>query len=312
VSGEFSALLGRAPFWDLDGVHDIFRRWRAIADGYPGDRVLIGEIVVDSDARLARYVRPGGLHQAFNFSFLKAPWEAPVLRARIDSMLGALAATGAPATWVLSNHDEVRHLTRYARADTAAYLPGSPVDGEADVALGTRRARAAALLMLALPGGAYVYQGEELGLWEVEDLPEHQLHDPVWRRSGGTVRGRDGSRVPLPWSGAEPPFGFGPEGAWLPQPAAWRGLTVAAQRDDPGSMLALYRRALALRRTFAGAGFAWNAGPAEVLDFSRGDVRCVVNLSRRACAVPGSVLLTSVPLDGDALPPDTAVWTAVA
>jgi alpha-glucosidase len=303
-------VLEHAPFWDLDGVQEIFRRWRAIADTYPGDRVLVGEIVVNREERLARYLGPGRLHQAFNFNFLKAPWDARVLRRNIDSMLAALAPVGAPATWVLSNHDEERHVTRYGRSDTAAYIPGSKPGLVSDRALGTRRARAAALLMLALPGSAYVYQGEELGLWEVEDLPQDVLQDPMWRRSGGSVRGRDGARVPLPWAGVEPPFDFGPGGTWLPQPAEWRGLTVAAQLKTPGSTLSLYRRALALRRTFpANGGISWNDAPPDVLDFARGgELRCVANLSSAPYPADGEVLLSSAPLDDDGVPPDTCAW----
>lgn len=165
--------------------------------------------------------------------------------------------------------------------------------------------------MLALPGSAYLYQGEELGLWEVEDLPEELLQDPMWRRSAGAVRGRDGCRVPLPWSGDEPPFGFGPAGSWLPQPAQWRELTVAAQERDPGSMLTLYRRALALRREFAGAAdLHWNSTPPDVLDFTRDGLRCIANLSDRGWAVPGEVLLASGPIDAGNLPPDTVAWLA--
>jgi alpha-glucosidase len=305
------------PFWDLDGVHAIFRRWRAITDGYDGDRVLVGEIIVNGAERLARYLRPGHLHQAFNADYLKAPWDATELRATIDATLATLAGVGAPATWVLSNHDETRHLTRYGRRDTAAGLPGTPQDEPPDLALGTRRARAAALLMLALPGSVYVYQGEELGLWEVEDLPDDVLQDPMWTRTGGAVRGRDGCRVPLPWAGDRPPFGFGPDGAWLPQPAAWRALTAAAQERDAGSMLNLYRNAIALRRRLDtgadGAPLRWNAAPPGVLDFTRGAAgwRCVANLSGAPHAVGAAEpLLASAPLRDGTLLPDACVWLA--
>ncbi len=301
----------RAPFWDMDGVHTIFRRWRAIADEYPGDRVLIGEIVVNGAERLARYVRPGQLHQAFNLEFLKAPWDARVLRATIDATLAALGAVGAPATWVLSNHDETRHVTRYGRPETSAGLPGAPQPGPPDLALGRRRARAAVLLLLALPGSAYLYQGEELGLEEVEDLPDALLQDPMWTRSGGAVRGRDGCRVPLPWAGDAPPFGFGPDGAWLPQPGAWRALTAAAQADDPDSMLALYRRAIALRHALPpGDALRWNASPPDVLDFTcaAGELRCVANLSARPHPVTGRVVLSSAAVHDATLAPDSSVW----
>ena len=204
------------PYWDQDGVHDIYRRWRAIADEY-GDRMFVAEVFVPSAERLARYLRPDELHTAFDFRFLQAGWDATALRTAIDASLHALAPVGAPATWVLSNHDQTRHVTRFGRVRGKSVDPVSGVGRgttpiPTDLELGRRRSRAALLLMLALPGCVYLYQGEELGLEEVEDLPEELLQDPTWLRSGHTIRGRDGCRVPLPWSGTEPPFGFGPAG----------------------------------------------------------------------------------------------------
>jgi alpha-glucosidase len=304
-----------SPHWDVDDVHAILRRWRAIGDGYPGDRVFVSEAVVRPE-RLSRYVRPDEMHTTFNFDFLIAPWRARPLREVIDRTIAGLRPIGAPPTWVLSSHDETRHVTRYARpqpgTDPAAPDGGSP----ADLELGLRRARAAALLSLALPGGAYVYQGEELGLPEVEDLPEEVLQDPTWQRSGHTVRGRDGCRVPLPWSGDTPPFGFTAPDVqpWLPQPATWAALTAERQRADPGSTWSLYRDALALRRRLpglAGEELDWDEGAgADVLSFRRApDFRCLVNLGERPVGLAGRgrVLLASGPVS-DVLPPDTAVW----
>ncbi|WP_336031441.1 glycoside hydrolase family 13 protein [Geodermatophilus sp. FMUSA9-8] len=303
------------PHWDVDEVHEVFRRWRRIGDTYDGDRLFVSEAVVNGPERLARYVRPDELHTTFNFDYLKAPWDAGALRRVVDGTLAALAPVGAPATWVLSSHDETRHVTRFGRAHSGAAVMGFDAAGPADLALGLRRARAAALLTLALPGGAYLYQGEELGLPEVEDLPADALQDPTWERSGRTARGRDGCRVPLPWSGERPPFGFAPDGVapWLPQPEGWRALTVAAQDADPSSTLSLYRAALRLRRELLGEQpLSWLDLGDGVLAFSRGPgFRCVVNLSDRAVPLDGlgRVLLAS----GDAsagLPPDTAAWLA--
>ena len=205
------------PYWDQDEVHEVYRRWRRIADSYPRDVTFVGEVWVQTPERLARYLRPDELHTAFNFDFLLAPWDPDGMRTAIDESIAALAGVGAPTTWVLSNHDVVRHVTRYGGGD-----------------LGRRRARAAALLMLALPGGAYVYQGDELGLPQVTDLPDEVLQDPTFLRTGGAERGRDGCRVPLPWSGDAPPFGFGPAGEpWLPQPADWDALTAERQAAEP-------------------------------------------------------------------------------
>ncbi|MFF9028196.1 glycoside hydrolase family 13 protein [Streptomyces iakyrus] len=308
------------PHWDRDEVHEIYRAWRKVADEFPGDRSFVAEAWADTPERLAAYVRADGLHTAFNFDFLMCRWDAGDLRAVIDDSLAMLGAVGAPATWVLSNHDVMRHPSRYGRAPGRSWTVDTRYEpeGPLDLALGTRRARAAALLMLALPGGAYVYQGEELGLPEVEDLPESALQDPIWERSGHTDRGRDGCRVPIPWSGPAAPYGFG-TGAepWLPQPDDWAGLCVEAQTGDPASMLELYRAALRLRRdhpALGDGGMTWLDTPEGVLAFRRepGFV-CVVNLSNAPYELPAhtALLLAGGPVEGGVLEPDRAVWLAV-
>ncbi|GAA4142693.1 glycoside hydrolase family 13 protein [Actinomadura keratinilytica] len=309
------------PHWDRDGVHEIYRAWRRVSDRYPGQRVFVAEAWVANAQRLARYLRPDELHTAFNFDFLRAPWDAARLRDVVDTTLGTLGEVGAPATWVLSNHDVVRHVTRYGRPHTEGRGPRHDVSEPLDLEQGTRRARAAALLMLALPGGAYIYQGEELGLPEVEDIPEERLQDPVWERSGHTNRGRDGCRVPIPWSGDAPPYGFSTaEDAepWLPQPELWKTLSVERQSGDPASMLELYRSALRLRRENPALGdgaMRWNDTPDGVLSFSRDPgFTCVVNVSGEPYELPAGaeVLLASGDLDGGRLPADTAVWLATS
>ncbi|MCA1655165.1 MAG: hypothetical protein LC635_01565 [Pseudonocardiaceae bacterium] len=210
----------------------------------------------------------------------------------IDSSLAALGAVGAPATWVLSNHDVTRHVTRFGRGHTRGSGPLRETLEPADLALGTRRARAALLLMLALPGGVYLYQGEELGLEEVENLPADLLRDPTWHRSGHTVRGRDGCRVPLPWWGERPPFGFCPDHVrpWLPQPAHWRHRTVTAESDRPDSMLSLYRAAIDLRgrhKTLGDGDLSWVDSPADVLVLRREPgLLCAVNLGEEPWRLP--------------------------
>ncbi len=281
--------------FDVDGVHEAHRMIRRVLDEYPG-RVVVGEIWVTDDARLARYVRSDELHLAFNFRLLEAPWDAPALRRAIANSIAAMHDVGAPTTWVLSNHDVVRHVTRYG---------GGRV--------GTRRARAAALMQLALPGVAFVYYGDELGLPNVT-LPDDALQDPVWERSGHTQRGRDGARIPMPWGGEKPPYEFtsGPS-TWLPMPEGWADLTVEAELADPGSMLSLYRRALDLRRShpaITGDELAWRDAPAGCLAFRRpGGLRCLLNASTSAVPLPaGEIVLASSPVTGRSLPPDTAVW----
>src|SRR5262245_39570940 len=291
------------PYFDQDGVHEIYREWRKVLDSYGGERIAVAEAWVRDPQRLARYVRQDELHQAFNFDFLKASWDASKLRHAITTSWDATNAVGAPATWVLSNHDVVRCATRY----------GDGVEGQ-------RRARAAALLLLALPGSAYIYQGDELGLPEVVDLPDGVRQDPVWQRSGHTIRGRDGCRVPMPWAGETAPFEFttGAEHGWIPIPEHWRDRTVAAQEADEESMLALYRAALRVRRGHPALGsgaLTWLPSPANTLAFRRepGFV-CVVNLNKRPItySVSGPVLCASGPVQpaaaGLVIPPDTAAW----
>jgi alpha-glucosidase len=311
-----------APFTDRDDVHDVYRSWRAIADA-AGARMLVGEVWLPDPERLARYVAPGELHTVFNFPYLTCPWDAAALREVIEQTLALNAPMGAPATWVLSNHDVDRVVSRYGRADThfdlaqRRFLHGFPVD----LTLGTRRARAAALLTMALPGSVYVYQGEELGLWEVQDIPDERRQDPIWHRTNGEDPGRDGCRVPLPWSGNEPPFGFSPDAAlhepWLPQPKEWRELTVAAEGATGDSMLCLYTEALRIRRSLAAfrtGELTWRAAPDGVLSFDRGlAFQCIVNLSPVPVGLPPGVevLLASAPLVEGQLPSDTTAWLSV-
>jgi alpha-glucosidase len=317
------------PFLDRDGGPAIFRRWRQVAASYTPERVLVGEVWLEDTGRFRRYLADDVLHGAFSFSFLGCRWDAGALRRSIDETLAVHAGLGPTPSWVLSNHDVTRHVTRYGRADTdftfADRRHGTPVDLE----LGARRARAAVLLMLALPGSACLYQGEELGLEEVEDLPREVRQDPAHARSGYVDPGRDGCRVPIPWSGEAPPFGFSPAGAagvpWLPQPGAWARLTVARQSADAGSMLRLYRDALALRRcdpalSRPAATITWLPSDDGVLAFARDPgLICMVNLSADPVALPTHqrVVLASVPLltDGSAgllLAPDSAVWLRTA
>lgn len=263
--------------------------------------------------RRVRYLRPGELQQAFDFEFLRVRWRAADYRRVVSGSIAAARSVGRAATWVLANHDVVRQVSVLGLprdADPRVWLATNGTEPPADLALGTRRARAAIMLALALPGSAYLYQGEELGLPEVADLPEEVLRDR--KRSGGKEKGRDGCRVPLPWTREGASFGFGSGPPWLPQPADWGGYSVEAQRGDPGSMLELYRSALRLRREFSGdEAFCWDddRNTGDVLAFWRGDVLVVVNTGRTAAPLPpGSVLLASSPLVGGQLPADAAVW----
>ncbi|MEU2950448.1 glycoside hydrolase family 13 protein [Streptomyces xanthochromogenes] len=305
------------PFFDQDGVHEIYRSWRTILDEYDGERIAVAEAWTPTVERTALYVRPDELHQAFNFQYLGTPWEAAALRQVIDTSLAAMRPVGAPATWVLSNHDVTRHATRFANPPGLGTQLRTPGDRE----LGLRRARAATLLMLALPGSAYVYQGEELGLPDVTDLPDEVRQDPSFFRAAGQDGFRDGCRVPIPWTVEGSSYGFGSGGSWLPQPASWAGLSVEAQTGDADSTLELYRRAIAARRAHPGLGavddLRWLDAPEGVLAFAREGFVCTVNLTGRLVSLPlpGRAVLASAPfaVDGDRfeLPGDTTVWWTV-
>ena len=316
-----------SPMWDQPGVHDIYRQWRQITDEYDGDRILCAEAWVRPPEALARYVRGDELHQSFNFAFLETPWLAAELRAVITETLGAAEAVGAPQTWVLSNHDVVRHTTRlgYPQSHGLKHPRGIGADDpQPDAALGLGRARAATTVMLALPGSAYLYQGEELGLPEATRLPDDVRQDPAWERSNHTTFGRDGCRVPMPWEGATPSLGFGPGSeTWLPQPAEYGALAVDRQRGVEGSTLELYRRLLTLRselRLGRGSLTWYDAGSDDVLAFTTSaadglTVLVLANLGTALVPLPDGtrVLVASSP-DVSAehgLPIDTAVWAEI-
>jgi alpha-glucosidase len=316
-----------ARSWNQPEVHEIFRRWRALTAGYGPERdlLLVGEVWVPDPADLDRYLRPDELHQAFSFDLLVQPWAAPALRGAVERAGARTAAHGAPAAWTLANHDVHRAVTRYgivrpepAPQSNDAFAALMRPRGEVDTALGERRARAALLLLLALPGSVFLYQGEELGLPEVLDLPDEARQDPVFHRTGGQEKGRDGCRVPLPWTAEGPAFGFGTGVPWLPQPEWFAGYAVDVQEKDDTSTLHLYRRALRARRD-RGLG---SPGPVEwlgtgedaVLAFRRGNLVCVVNTGSTPFTPPagwGEVVLGSARFEGD-LPGDSAAWFAPA
>jgi alpha-glucosidase len=306
-----------SAYYHRPEVHGVYRAWHQILDsypavGFPGARTAVGEVWADSAATLAPYIAPGELPQVFNFELVQADWSAPALRSAIDATHAFTDGSHAP--WVIGNHDVVRPVTRW----------------------GAAAARAAALLFLALPGSAYIYQGEELGLPEVTDIPDSARQDPTFRRTGGKVAGRDGCRIPLPWDRDGSSFGFSrtdgaspPAAPWLPQPAGWGERSVAAQDDDPDSFRTLYREALRIRRGHpalgTGAGgsdsMRWLEAPGDALYFARDPgFLFLANLGPDPLRLPAfrDVLLASGPLihgaaglsDGS-LPKDTAVWLSV-
>ncbi len=329
--GDGTSEHGRAyneHMFNRPDVHEIHRRWRALADSYGPERALtlVGEVWVPSPADLALYLRPDELPQAFFFDLLASPWGAKEFRSAIDGGLHDVAATGATVTWTLSNHDVHRTVTRLGQSELGSTDTGDLINlarsrTAVDVQLGERRARAAIMLMLALPGATYLYQGEELGLPEVMDLPDAARQDPIFIRSAGTEYGRDGCRVPLPWTtDAATSYGFSPAGAdapWLPQPAWFESYAVSRAAGDPRSMLSLYREALRLRRGQFAGDLEWDdsLGRDDVMVFARGAARCVVAFGDDPVELPeswGRIDLASAPIDGRTLPCDTAAWLTTA
>jgi alpha-glucosidase len=304
------------PFWDQDGVHEVYRDWRTVLDEYGPDRVLCAEAWVMPLKKMAWYVRPDEMHQAFNFGYLSTGWDAPALRGVIDESLAAFGSVGSPSTWVLSNHDVIRHRSRLATTSTHDGQPtgiGPLSEHKPDEELGFRRGRAATALMLGLPGSAYVYQGEELGLPEVIDIPDNKREDPTFFRTHGERYGRDGCRVPIPWESQSPAFGFNTTGAsWLPQPAVFGTLARDAQQGDPASTLELYKNMLRHRaENSLGSGtLEWLPGYApSIVAFVNNGVAVIANTGTDACDLPGGELLVaSGPLVGGALPGDATAW----
>lgn len=322
------------PMWDRDEIHEIYRGWRDLVDEYSdpddpdSDHILVAEAWVSPPERLARYVRPDEMHQAFNFDFLDAGWSAEALEAVIAASYASNDGVGAPTTWVLSNHDVVRHASRFGLADPTHRPNGiGAEDPQPDAELGLARARAASTLMLGLPGSAYLYQGEELGLPEHTTLPDEVRQDPTYFRTGHTQKGRDGCRIPMPWEKDAPSFGFGPsERTWLPQPDVYGELAVDQQDGVPGSTLELYRTLLRVRReSHLGAGRIEQVqSPAGVLAYvvtaPTGErTGLVLNAGSAPVAMPfqGEVLVTSAAGAGSAgelvqqVAPNCAVWVAL-
>ena len=314
------------PFWDQEGVHDIYRSWRKILDSYPDERMAVAEAWVSPASRIARYVRADELQNSFNFEMLTTLWNADEIRVKIDNSMAALVEVGAPPSWVFNNHDVVRSVDRLDlgltnNGESTFTRQGDPA--KFNIARGTLRAKSATLMTLALPGGTYLYQGEELGLPEVRDLPEDRLTDPRWKMSGYKDRGRDGCRVPLPWK-SEPTGGFGfstndlleLDQAWLPM-SPWMGNFSAESQDGvAGSTLTMYREALALRKLEEGLGdgpMTWIKAGKDVVAFSRpGNFACYINFGE-AIEIPAgaTVLISSGPIEGNSIPTDTAVWLRV-
>ncbi|NHI17823.1 glycoside hydrolase family 13 protein [Microbacterium excoecariae] len=316
TSGQMGGLGNEAPYLAQPGVHDIYRDWRALLDTYDGDRALCAEAWLPTLEQVALWVRPDEMHQAFNMNYLGTPWDAERLRHVIDESRTVFGAVGAPPTWVLSNHDVIRHPSRLALPEeeqSEGIGPASKVLPDPVVAL--RRGRAATALMLALPGSAYLFQGEELGLPEVVEIPDAARQDPRFIRTAGAEYGRDGCRVPMPWTAGGPAFGFNDTGAsWLPQPDGWGAHSRDAQAGDPASTLSLYRALLRLRRAHGlGSGdLEWETDEGDVLAFRNGDVRVVANLGADPVPLPpGEVLVRSGGRAADPLGTDETAWIRV-
>jgi len=310
---EHIPLDGSHPLFDRNDLHDVYRSWREVFNEYDPPRVAVAEAYVHANRRPA-YASVDGLGQAFNFDLLGTSWKAKKFKKVIDFNVKLAKESGSSSTWVLSNHDVVRHATRYGLPNKTNYEKWLMSDGHEpalDKEKGISRAQAATMLLFALPGCTYIYQGEELGLLEVADLPGQVLQDPMWLRDGMTRKGRDGCRVPLPWTKSGTSFGFGTGGAHLRQPSWFADFSVEAEDGVPGSTLELYRAALKLRRELQGAeDLTWEDSPRKTVHFSRpGGWHSFTNFRKRPVKIPtGEVLLSSKPLVDGELPGNATVW----
>lgn len=305
------------PYWDRDEVHDINREWRAVLNEKEAELdkelMMVAEAWVKAE-NVPLYLRPDEYHQSFNFDFLGCPWDRQQMKTSINRALVDAASVNSAATWVLSNHDVLRHATRYglpSDTDYQEWLMNGPAE-LCDRNLGRLRARAVTMMLLALPGSTYIYQGEELGLHEVNDLPNDVLDDPVWRRSENTRKGRDGCRVPIPWTRSGPSFGFGNSAPWLPQPAEFGAQSVEAQNGVEGSVLELYRSAIAMRSAYwvDSGDLTWLDLHEDVIAFQRNGFACITNFGERDVTLPsGDVILASTQPDRDGMiGSNTTVW----
>ncbi len=317
---------GNHPLIDRDDVHDIYAEWRRVFDSYDPPRTAVAEAWVHP-SRIHLYASPESLGQAFNFDLLEADFDPDQFRRIVSDNLALAAQSGSSSTWVLSNHDVVRHATRYGlpaatrsngwRPDEkhgASWLLSGGTEPELERERGLRRALAATLFILGLPGSTYVYQGEELGLHEVAEIPASERQDPTYFRTEGAEIGRDGCRVPLPWTASGSSFGFGDDGSHLPQPAWFAESAVDVEDADPSSPLNLYRRALRLRRELQGAEeLAWQPTDSQdVLRFRRpGGWEIVTNFGESPYELgEGRVVLASTPVTGGMLPGEATAWLA--
>ncbi|MFY9304737.1 MAG: glycoside hydrolase family 13 protein [Rhodoluna sp.] len=291
------------PFWGQEGIHDIIRGWRKILNEYD-DRVMCAEAWVLPLSRMAKWVRPDEYHQSFNFGYLETGWNKEGLVKVVTDSLIEFGKVGAPSTWVLSNHDVIRHVSRYGLPGVPPQGDGIGPDGEQpDEAIGLRKGRAATAFMLGLPGSSYLFQGEELGLPEHTTLEGKYREDPTWFRTNGIRVGRDGCRVPIPWEangGAS--FGFNTTGkSWLPAPESYKRYARDAQEGVPGSTLELYKRLIKERKAFAlGSGefrFAPEYSSASSLAYINNGILVISNFGPDTVNVPAGELLVTTQHD---------------
>lgn len=318
---DWFAVGGEHPLWDRDEVHEVYASWRKVFDDYEPPLFGVAEANVPDPVRRARYASPTGLGQTFNFDMMDADWSAGDFKRAVDSVLDETQQSRSSPTWLLGCHDTPRAASRFGLPT----VPGSQsyevartwllTDGTSppmDRDLGERRARAALMFLLALPGSSYIYQGDELGLHEVADLPREALADPIAYRSGGREKGRDGCRVPIPWTPTGPSYGFGPSSPRVPQPRWFSDYAVARQETDPASTLALFRRAVTLRNSIPRTDdFIWvETNEPHVVHFRRAQGwQCLTNFGPGPARIPeGTLMLSSAPITDRELAGNTTVW----
>jgi alpha-glucosidase len=307
---------GTDDLFDRDAVHDIYASWRKVYNEYDPPRVAVAEAWVHANRR-ARYASTEGLGQSFAFDLLGTPWDAKRFHDTIDYQLKAAEESGSSTTWVFSNHDVIRHATRFGLSEEInknlpKWFRSADRESKINFDLGLARARAASMLILALPGSTYLYQGEELGMHEPLNIPSDQMQDPQWFRAEGSIS-RDGCRVPMPWTSTGPSFGFGPGGSHLPQPEWFKDVNVEKQSGVEGSTLELYRKALRLRKglvTDEKLKWVKHLFYKNVVHFVRPNGwTSVTNFGTKPIKLPkGKLLLTTADLVDGKLPANATAW----
>ena len=305
---------GTGILMDRNEVFEVYRSWRKLFNTYDPPRVAVAEANVHP-SRMPLYASEETLGQSFDFRFIDAAFSARTYKDCVSQSLELAKKNNSSTTWTLGNHDQMRYATKlglHPIVDRNEWLLSNGQSHPVDFEIGTRCSVAGNLFILALPGCTYIYQGDELGIHEVADIPVDQIQDPVYLRNLKQAKGRDGARVPLPWTRGGTNFGFGAGTPHLPQPQWFGDFSVEAESGVAGSPLEIFRKALKLRRELQCAEeITWHQTSSEdVLHFSRPNGwNCITNFKAHKYSLPaGEVILSSSPIVDGKISAGTTVW----